>query len=324
MPSRYAQGKYRHLGLRGLTWAFLALLSNTGLGTPLVMLHPFDIHEHTTHDIDAGGAYPDIDAKALETRDKAEFGSRTARIAIIIDDLGYQWERDQKIVELSYPLTLAIIPFTPYGKRLAALGHSRNHEIMLHAPMETLGATTWEDGLTSRMSQQEMLTMSAKMLADIPYIKGVNNHGGSKLTQTQPHMDWLMTLLSEQELFFIDSRTSAASVALATAKSHGVATAKRDVFLDNQRDVSAIEQQLVKLEMIARKRGIAVGIGHPYPETLAALQSTLPQLERAGIELVYVSELLFPNLRTVNALPHQSLSPAISEEDIQDNMPSKL
>lgn len=224
----------------------------------------------------------------------SDAGSKSHRpmVAIIIDDLGYKLSLGRDSAALPWPVTLSIIPFTPHAKHLAELAHNANKEVMVHAPMETMTERPWEPGLIQEMTEQEFVALGRDMLAAVPYATGLNNHGGSLLTASQDHMNWLMHLLHDQQFFFIDSRTSSDSLAEELARKNGVATESRDIFLDNVRDPQAVMAQLDRLEAIARKHGYAIGIGHPHPETLIALQAGLPAMQERGIVLVPVSTLL--------------------------------
>ncbi|MFT5083268.1 MAG: polysaccharide deacetylase 2 family uncharacterized protein YibQ [Lentisphaeria bacterium] len=213
-------------------------------------------------------------------------------VSIIIDDLGYAFTPAEQLLAMPYDLTLAIIPFTPYGARIANLANLNQREVMLHAPMETLGARKWEDGLTSDMIEESFTQRLLEMLLDIPHVAGINNHGGSRLTQETDKMDWTMTVLAQKQLYFVDSRTTAASVTLGAALKADVRFSKRDIFLDNDKSLTAILSQIDKLRAIAHETGSAIAIGHPYPTTLQALSITLPLLERDGIKVVKVSHLM--------------------------------
>tara|TARA_R100000750_G_scaffold54621_1_gene40419 strand:- start:298 stop:669 length:372 start_codon:yes stop_codon:yes gene_type:complete len=105
-------------------------------------------------------------------------------------------------------------------------------------------------------------------------------------------MGWLMAELKAHQLFFVDSRTSGRSVAQQVARQQGLANAGRDIFLDNERDLVKINAQFNKLIRLARQRGQAIAIGHPYPETVHYLQQVLPLMDDAGIQVVPVSSLL--------------------------------
>ncbi len=131
----------------------------------------------------------------------------------------------------------------------------------------------------------------AAMLETVPYASGVNNHEGSLGTADQKLMDELMPLLRSHDLFFIDSRTTAATVAETAAHAAGVPTARRNVFLDDQQSAPAIRKQFEMAIRDAREKGSALAIGHPHPATLQVLVEMLPEAERQGLRLVFASDL---------------------------------
>lgn len=223
-------------------------------------------------------------------------GAATAtagQLAIIIDDLGYNPTLDRRSVELPGEFTLAVLPFTPHSTAMAHQAHARGKELILHAPMSnTRNIALGKGGLTGDMDRAAFERMLTRMFDDVPFIKGVNNHMGSQLTQEREPMEWLMDALATRDLYFIDSRTSADSVALQTAQQYRIPSLKRDVFLDNSRNQASIRAQLVKALTLAQTQGWAVAIGHPYPETLAVLEHIGPLLSQYGIQLVSVSRLL--------------------------------
>ncbi len=214
------------------------------------------------------------------------------QVVIIIDDIGHQWAAGERSVKLKGDVTLAILPFSPYAKKLAHLAHQHHKELMLHAPMEPEHHHSWKGGLSREMGQAEINATLLEMIAAVPGIRGVNNHMGSALTQNPKVMDWVMQTLDQQGLFFIDSRTSAHSQALNSALNRGLPALRRDVFLDNLQDSAAIKVQLNKLVALAQKRGFAVGIGHPYPETLSVLEGFMDTLDQKGVSLVPASQVL--------------------------------
>jgi polysaccharide deacetylase 2 family uncharacterized protein YibQ len=156
------------------------------------------------------------------------------------------------------------------------------------------------------MDQETFLATLRDNLQAVPHVIGVNNHMGSQLTQNPEAMDWLMTELKQQGLFFIDSRTSADSLAMATAISQQLPTDERDVFLDHERTQAFISKQFDYLLKLAKRDGHALAIGHPYPETLDLLEQRLPQLQAQGIELVSISELLQPAIKAQAHLDKQN------------------
>lgn len=217
----------------------------------------------------------------------------TARIAIIIDDMGYRAALGRRAIELPGAFTYAILPFAPNSLSLARAAHARGKELMLHAPMSnTRGLPLDEGALTTEMDHQTFINTLEQSLDALPFIQGVNNHMGSALTQTSQPMRWLMASLKQRQLYFVDSRTSAASQAWTIAREHRVPTLKRDVFLDHKRDPAAIASAFARLLRIARRNGNALAIGHPYPETLSFLETALSSEAMGDVELVSVSTLV--------------------------------
>lgn len=223
------------------------------------------------------------------------------RIAIIIDDLGYHRQNGQAITDLPAPITCAVIPYSPHGRKLAERASRAGKEVLVHLPMDA-GQHVRLDrgGLRLGISENELLDTVRQALSQIPQARGLNNHMGSALTEQNEPMSWLMAELKAHQLFFVDSRTSGHSVAQRVAQQQGLANAGRDIFLDNDRNLVKINAQFNKLIRLARQRGQAIAIGHPYPETVHYLQQVLPLMDDAGIQVVPVSSLLdTPALDTV-------------------------
>jgi polysaccharide deacetylase 2 family uncharacterized protein YibQ len=216
------------------------------------------------------------------------------RIAIIIDDLGNSLRRGQQAVELPGALTYAVLPQLPYSREIAQRAHRRGKEIMLHLPMQTSdGRSLGPGGLHAGMGREEFARAVRASLAAVPHVSGVNNHMGSLLTRQPTAMRWLMQELQcFYDLYFVDSRTDMRTVAGAFARDAGLAHAQRDVFLDNQQSRDYVRGQLRRLISQAHSNGSAIGIAHPYPETLAVLAEELPALADRGVQLVPVSRLV--------------------------------
>lgn len=230
-------------------------------------------------------------------------------IALIIDDVGDRPVEGLRTVRLPGPVACAFLPHTPHARELAERAHAAGKEVMLHLPMQaTRGNRLGPGGVTIDMSRALFLRTLRDDLASLPYVAGVNNHMGSLLTRHPGHMSWLMEELRYRgELFFIDSRTSARSVAQQLAREWEVPTSGRDVFLDHHRSRPAIRAAFEQLLRVARVQGSAVGIGHPYPETLDVLEEALPRLQAEGVRLVPVRELI--ELRQGGPLWHASSYP---------------
>lgn len=221
---------------------------------------------------------------------------KPALITIIIDDLGNNLQHGQRAIDLPGAVTYSFLPFTPFSKRLAEQAHRQGKEIMLHLPMDNShGGPLGPGGLTLNQPLPLYEQQLKDAIAVIPYVSGINNHTGSRLTANSERMQWLMQSLKHYPLYFVDSRTSAQSVAAATSKKLHIPTLKRDVFLDHEATAEFTDRQFKRLIKIARQRGNAVAIGHPYPSTLSYLEKILPQLDAMNIQLVSPSQLLALN-----------------------------
>jgi len=214
-------------------------------------------------------------------------------ISIIIDDIGNNLHHGQRAIALPGAITYSVLPFTPFGKRLAKQAHQQGKEVMLHLPMDnSRGRPLGPGGLTFKQERAFFEQQMAKAIATTPYVSGINNHMGSGLTTSVERMQWLMQELKKYPLYFVDSRTSAVSVAAHTALALKIPTLERDIFLDHEATPEFTEQQFNRLIKKARIKGNAVAIGHPYPSTLDYLEKILPQLESLGVRLVPPSQLL--------------------------------
>ncbi|MEA3237107.1 divergent polysaccharide deacetylase family protein [Pseudomonas mosselii] len=212
-----------------------------------------------------------------------------AYMSIIIDDLGQSSERDSRTLALPGPVTMAIMPDTPHATDFARQAHKAGKTVILHMPMDpATGPYAWHPGTPI----DELGRRLDAALAKVPYVTGINNHMGSRMTAQREPMHWLMEELQRRHLFFVDSRTSAATVAAAEAQAAGLAHVSRDVFLDDVRTVESISKQLQQGIALARRQGSAVLIGHPYPQTLEVLQREIPQLRRQGIELIGLHQMI--------------------------------
>ncbi len=216
------------------------------------------------------------------------------RIAIIIDDLGHNLSRDRRVLSLPTSVAVAVLPGTPHGQQLARQATRIGHEVLLHMPMESREVRSPESiHLSATMDQVKFGSVLNQALDQIPQAVGVNNHQGSWLTSQAEPMRWLMEVISQRGgLYFVDSRTSADSVALREARKLQVPALGRHVFLDHRRDREAIVDALNTLVERAKQHGSAVAIGHPHPETIETLEWALPQVAAQGVRLVPPSKLL--------------------------------
>ena len=225
--------------------------------------------------------------------DQIQASRRTSYVAIIIDDLGHNFSRGLRAVNLPASLTYAILPYSTHAKRLAEIVNASGKEVMVHLPMQNLGnMSIGPGGLTSNLTRLEFRLAVSTAIFRVPHASGINNHMGSFLTQQSLPMEWLMEDIKAMELFFVDSRTTPHSVASIIAKKKNLLSSSRDIFLDNERSIYAIDKQFRKLVNLAKRRGTGIAICHPYPETLDYLEIAIPQLREEGIKIIPASNLV--------------------------------
>lgn len=216
-------------------------------------------------------------------------------IAIIIDDMGSSRREADTLLSINLPLTFSIIPGLANVREVAEAAHRRGGEVMVHIPMEPHGVRNKpfeKNGLLLDMSDEEIASRLQGYLGSVPYAAGANNHMGSRFTEDRTKMRVVLDVLKERKMYFIDSKTSPASVGDKLAREMGIPAAARSVFLDNDQNVVAITSQLDKLAAMAKKTGGAIGICHPHATTIQALALALPQLKSEGITFVHASELV--------------------------------
>ena len=216
-------------------------------------------------------------------------------MAIIMDDLGRSTHTADVLISMPQQVTFAILPDEPRAVQVAELAHAAGRQVILHVPMEPQGYPAVNPGQTAlfvKYDDAEIRRRFDELLAKIPYVSGANNHMGSRFTEDARALAPVMESLQEKGLFFIDSRTTGRSRVPEVAHQYGVPTMNRDVFLDNVAEVDAISREIRRLEGKARRQGMAIGICHPYPETLEALRRELPGLITRGITVVPISVLL--------------------------------
>jgi len=224
-------------------------------------------------------------------------GDNPAALILIIDDIGNNRKLGQRTVNLPGPLNLAFLPHTPFARTLANSAYEAGHTVMLHTPMANKAdAKLGPGGMTTDMDKQQWQQTLIDNLAAIPHVQGVNNHMGSLLTEQRDAMSAVMEALLQQGMFFVDSLTTPKSVASLQAKTTGLPHLQRDVFLDHVVTPEAIERQFNKAIKLAKNRGLAVVIGHPYTETLDFLEKKLGNLSQDGIALHSAQQYLYDRL----------------------------
>jgi len=215
------------------------------------------------------------------------------KVALIIDDLGHAPpELVRRLCALEIPFSAAVLPYLEFSRESARLVHESGKEVLLHLPME--GGPDADPGPHALRLSQDEATVRAlvrKALLEVPYRRGVNNHMGSRFTTDPRRMDWVLEELKRARLFFVDSRTTKDTVAWERARRLGVPTIQRQVFLDDTTAEDELRRQWDRALELARQEGQVVVIGHLHPETLAALERWVPQVQ-GKVRFVKVSTLV--------------------------------
>ena len=217
------------------------------------------------------------------------------KVAIVMDDLGMDLASARALLAIDLPVTFAILPWNERAPQVAELAHQAGREVLIHLPMEPQGYPATNPGpeaLLLGLNDAEIRRRIAGYRQRVPHAVGGNNHMGSRFTEDREKMQVVIEELQGAGLFFLDSMTSGSSVAFEVARDAGVPATRRDRFLDNVQDTAKIAAELRKLARQAARQGSAVGICHPYPQTLQALRQEAETFAREGVEVVPVSRLL--------------------------------
>ncbi len=227
-------------------------------------------------------------------RKKSNSANR-AEIAIVIDDFGFRQDMIAEFAAIRRPFTFAVLPFKQYSKEAAAKGLASGHQVMLHLPMEPLSGidpSELSNTVKLDMDLAQVRELVDRATASLPGITGVNNHQGSRATADRRAMENVMKVLREKQLFFVDSRTHARSVAADIARQQKIKTTENELFLDGIADVAYVKKQLRTAGEMALRQGSITVIGHARPTTAVALREVMPELEDKGIRFVFVSQLV--------------------------------
>lgn len=216
------------------------------------------------------------------------------KMAIIIDDFGYNKDPINAFAAISRPLTFAVIPYRSFSNEAAVKGVSSGHQVILHLPMEPLSQSAQSEELTVsvNMSDEQIQDMVNKAIQAVPGLIGVNNHQGSRATADRRVMKAVLGVLKSHNLFFIDSRTNSQSIAADTSIQMGIQTGENELFLDNTDEVGAVKAKLRAAQDMAIRHGTVTVIGHARINTATAVSEMIPELEANGIQLVFVSQLV--------------------------------
>lgn len=234
-----------------------------------------------------------------------------AMVTIVIDDLGILKGRTRKFIEIDAPLTLSFLPYASQLPELTRFARTKGHELMVHLPMEPKGDS--DPGphamLTSLTSDEARIRLAFNLSRFEGYV-GINNHMGSAYTENSQSVEMLLNYIETRGLLVLDSKTSSGSVLSPLATKKNIANVTRDVFLDNIQETDYILGQLEKVEAMAIRRGQVIAIGHPYSQTIEALNLWLPTLKDKNIVVVPLSQIVKRkyNLEEGNKLAGRAVS----------------
>ena len=215
-------------------------------------------------------------------------------IVLILDDVGFDHQPLAGAMTIDPKINFSVLPNSRNATLFANELSARGFEVLCHLPMEPDGFPRVSPGpgaVLTTMSDAEIATATRANVAAVPHARGVNNHMGSRATADPRVMSAVLGALPHG-MYFIDSRTTAASVGETLARQMNIRTAARNVFLDDVQTEGAIRAQLRELERDAKEHGVAVGIGHMYPATIKVLSEEAPQLRASGVRFRRASEIV--------------------------------
>lgn len=236
-----------------------------------------------------GQAVPIDDAPVLSTDGKSK-----PKIAIVIDDMGMNFDRLKQLSAIKAPINFAFLPYAENLAEQTRFSLQEGHELIVHVPMmpksksESLGPIV----LKKEMSEEELKKSLDVGLSSFSGYRGINNHMGSDFTEDEAGMRIVLNELKNRDLFFLDSKTTNDSVGAKIAHEINLPVLERDVFLDHEATEEFVTKQIALTERVAKRRGMAIAIGHPTKATISVLQRWLPTLEEKGFELVTLTSLL--------------------------------
>lgn len=216
------------------------------------------------------------------------------KVAIVMDDFGYNTNNLSRLFSINKPVTLSILPNLPYSTAIAEEACARRYEVTLHLPLESHRKEVREemDTIRSIMAPDEVAAKLDRAIYSVSGLRGVSNHMGSKATEDKRLMEIIFGELKKKGLYFLDSLTSQRSVCQAVAKAMQVPYARRDIFLDNSNDVDYIRKQVLSMRRLAFKKGRTIAICHDRAKTVKVLSEMMPELSRDGIRFIFLSEMV--------------------------------
>ena len=229
-----------------------------------------------------------------ESRNRVSRRCEKRQLAIIIDDVGQDKALLEELLRINLPITISILPYCRYSTESAEKAHLAGRDILLHLPMEPHGYPEIKPGagaLLTTMNPEQIEQELSRDLKAVPFVKGVNNHMGSRFMEDEQKLEIVFRALRTRKMFFIDSRTTVGTKARESAEKIGIKFLSRDAFIDNGADAEQTYQRLLQFVQARGNDGRKVLIGHPYPGTISALKRIAEDISRQDVEVVSVSRL---------------------------------
>ncbi|OHD77387.1 MAG: hypothetical protein A2355_01320, partial [Spirochaetes bacterium RIFOXYB1_FULL_32_8] len=220
---------------------------------------------------------------------------KKSKICIVIDDAGYQYEKASLFFESGLNITYALIPGLNASKQHYTTITNHGHDLILHIPMEPEKGRDFveKEAVLTTMSDNEINVLINRFFNEYPKALGANNHMGSKAVKDARVMNSAISVIKKRDLFWLDSLTSPGSVADEVASIQGVPYLSRDVFLDNENSEKYINDAMVTLIKIAKRRGYAIGIGHLQSDVLIkVLKEYYSRSNELSIEFVGIHSII--------------------------------
>ena len=218
------------------------------------------------------------------------------KLAIIVDDCGYDIKSVRRLTDVGLPFSYAILPYKDFSNDALEVIKNTGNVPMLHLPMEPSNRSAMSEGkstICTDMKEKEIRALTRKAIDSLPGVVGVNNHQGSKATTDKRVMETVLREMKKSDLFFVDSKTIGTSIARDMAREMGVKTARNDVFLDNSKDIEEIRAQVYKAIKLAEENGSAIAICHARPATVAMWEKYANEFRKSGVKFVHVTEVLY-------------------------------
>ena len=211
------------------------------------------------------------------------------KLAIIMDDISTNAQASE-LKKLSIKVTPSIFPPEKQHPKTAELAKEFS-VYMVHLPLQALNYTNEKANTLHTGDSKEKISQRIKDIKnDFKGVKYINNHTGSGFTSDFKSTLALLDELKNSEIYFIDSLTTNKSTVLDASKKLGLKYAYRDVFLDNEQNVSKILKMINNAVAVAKKDGVAIAICHPYKSTFEALKIAQKDAFK-GVEVVYVDKI---------------------------------